>query len=199
MLKGYASYFVSYILTHLKSQDQIKNIILYGSVARDTATDESDIDLFIEVTKKTKLFERQVSEITNQFYESRESALFKTKGIENEFSIILGTLKEWDDLYRSIASTGIVLYGPFKGTHLPKSKNLYVIIFWDGIGKNRGSFLNKVYGVKIHNKRYPGLLEKSEGKKLGKSCVMLPIVWKSEMFSLIKKHNVNARAIEVFL
>lgn len=198
MLKIYASYFVSYILSNLKEIENVKRIILFGSVARDEWTKESDIDIFIEIKKKTKKFESEIKNITERFYQSREASLFKLKGINNEFSIKIGELKDWKDLHKSIASTGIVLYGPYEAFEmLPDAKHC-IIIFWDKIGKNRGAFLNKLYGFKIKDKFYDGLLKKYNGSRLGKSCVILPLQYKSEIFSLLEKYKVKAKVIEVF-
>lgn len=198
MLKSYSTYFVAYLLNNLKNVENINRIVLYGSVAKDEALKDSDVDLFIEVKKKSKRFESEVGEIEKRFYQSRESALFKSKGIDNKISIKLGKLMEWKDLYKSVASTGIILYGPYEARQLPSGVKHYAIIFWDKIGKNRGSFLNKVYGFRIRKKYYAGLLIKYNGKKLGKSCIMLPIQCKKEIFNLLKKHDVSAKIIEVF-
>lgn len=198
MLKNYASYFVAYLLSNLKDIENIERVILYGSAAREEAEKESDVDIFIEVKKKTITFEKDIKKIEKEFYQSREAALFKSKGIGNEFSIKVGRLKEWKELYKSIASTGIVLYGPYEARELPSGVKHFIIIFWEKIEKNRGSFLNKLYGFKVKNKHYAGLLTKFNGKKIGKSCIMLPIQYKKEIFKLIDKHKVKARALEVF-
>lgn len=199
MLKAYSLYFTAYLINNLKNEDAIRKIILFGSVARDEATKESDIDLFIEINKKTKKIEEEIKELEEKFYHSREAALFKTKNITNKFNIKIGKLKEWRDLERSIASTGIVLYGPYLTTRLPSGVKHFVIIFWDKIGKNRGSFLNKLYGFKIKKRYYEGLISRFRGKKLGKSCLMLPIQYKKEIIDLLKKHKVEAKIIEIFI
>lgn len=199
MLISYASYFVSFLLGSLKNVGNIERIVLYGSVARDEATKESDVDLFVEVKKKMAKIEKDLREIEKKFYESREAALFKSKGFDNKFSIKIGKLQEWKDLYKSIASTGIVLYGPYEAKELPFGAKHHIIVFWERVGKNRGSFLNKLYGYKIKNKRYAGLLEKYNGKKIGKSCVMLPIQYKKDIFELIKEHKVEAKVLEIFI
>ena len=198
MIKSYASYFVAYLLANIKDKANVERIILFGSVAKGEATKESDVDIFIETRKKTKKFEKDIIENEKNFYQSREAALFKVKGIENRIHIIIGKLSEWKDLSASIASTGIVLYGPFEGKKMPSGVKHKVIVFWDHIGKNRGSFLNKIYGFRVKNKKYTGLLEKAEGKKIGKSSIMLPIQYKKDIFKLLKEHRVRAKAIEVF-
>ena len=199
MLKGYANYFVAYLFNNLKSVDNIKRIVLYGSAAKGETNKDSDIDLFIEINRKNEKFSKEIYKIEKNFYESREAALFKSKGINNKFDIKIGFLKDWKLLYRSIASTGIILYGHYEAEELPSGVKHFIIVFWDKIEKNRGAFLNKVYGFKIGNKRYSGMLEKFGGKRTGKSCIMLPIENKDDIFRLLREHKVNARTIEVFV
>lgn len=199
MLKGYANYFVAYLFNNLKNADNIKRIALYGSVAKGETNKDSDIDLFIEINKGDKKFIKEIGKIEKNFYESREAALFKSKGVNNKFDIKIGSLKEWKELYGSIASTGIILYGHYEAEELPSGVKHFILIFWDKIEINRGAFLNKVYGFKIGNKRYSGMLEKFGGKRTGKSCIMLPIESKDDIFKLLREHKVNARTIEVFV
>lgn len=200
MIKAYASYFISYLLANLKEIDKIDKIILFGSVAKNEAAKESDVDIFIELAKKSKLIEEKIKKILDSFYKSREALLFKTRGIDNKINIITGKLEEWPDLKNSIEATGIVLYGKYTGYSNIKSssRKKYAIISWDNIKINRGAFLNKLYGVKINNKRYIGLIEQFKGKKLGKSTIMIPIEYLKEIDILIKKYKVNARIIEVY-
>ena len=82
MIRAYASYFVSYMMANFKEFDSILKIILFGSVAKSEAGKQSDIDIFIEVKKKNKIFEKEVHKIVENFYKSREALLFKTKGID---------------------------------------------------------------------------------------------------------------------
>jgi len=199
MLKAYASYFVAYLLSNLENTGDIERIVLYGSVARGEATKESDIDIFIEIKKKTKKLEKEIKEIIEKFYQSREAVLFKAKGIENKFNVKIGDLKYWKDLYKSIASTGIVLYGPYEAKELPSGVNHFIIVFWERIRKNRGAFLNKIYGFKFKKKSYVGLLSRIGGRKLGKSCIMVPVQYKKDIFKLLRKYRVNAKTIEIFV
>lgn len=177
----------------------IERIVLFGSVARDMATKESDVDIFIEVRKKTKRFVREINEIKEKFYKSREATLFKIKSIQNEFNIKIGDLKDWPDLEKSIMSIGIVLYGKYETRKLPRKVNNEIIIYWEGISKNRGAFLNKLYGFKVKEKYYRGILDKYNGRKLGRSCIMIPVKYKEKIFELIKYHKVKAKNLEVFI
>ncbi len=193
-IKAYASYFASYLLNSLSEPSDINQIILFGSVAREEATKESDIDIFIEVKKKS--LEKEIRRIIEDFYKSREALLFKNKGIDNKINVIAGKLDEWKELKNSIESTGIVLYGPYISGGIKGRK--YLIILWDKIGKNRGAFLNKLYGFSVKGKRYIGLIEELKGRKLGKSSLMIPIEHRKELFDLIKKYKVDARTIEIY-
>ncbi len=194
MIKAYASYFASYLLKNLKSRDKVNKIILFGSVAKNQSTKESDIDIFIEVNKKTKSLEKEIENLTKRFYGTREALVFSIKK-SCKINVIVGKLEEWLDLKKSIESTGIILYSPYISSS--KKGKKYAIISWDKIKKNRGAFLNKLYGFKIKDKRYPGLIIQLGGKKLGKSSIMIPIEHNEKIAELLKKYQVRAKMIEV--
>ena len=198
-LKSYAIYFSAYLIDNFKELKSIKNIILFGSVARGEYNKESDIDIFIELDEKTSKIEKQIREIVERFYKTRESLIFKSTGIDNKINLKIGKLSDWQDLEKSIASEGIILYGRYVPKNNLSGSRPFIIIYWDKIGKNRGAFLNKIYGFKSKDKKYPGLLEKLKGKKLGKSCIMIPSYDKSSMYTLIKEHIVSAKSFEVYL
>ena len=121
---SYASYFISFLLNNITNIENIEKIIFFGSASRNESDKESDIDIFIEVKKKNQKFEKEIKEVTENFYESREAALFKSKGIENTFDVKVGLLKEWKDLYKSIASTGIILYGKYEAKEFNKMDSI---------------------------------------------------------------------------
>ena len=198
LIKAYASYFVSYLLKELERKDlqAIKQIILFGSSVREDASKESDIDIFIDVSKKKMKLENNVKELVEEFYKSREALLFKTKGIDNKINIIISKLKDWAELEKSIEGGGIVLYGLYRRSRVEGRK--YALFYWDKIAKNRGAFLNKIYGFKVRSKRYEGLIKEFEGRKIGKSSALIPIEHSDEVIKLFKKYGVNAKIIEVY-
>ena len=75
----------------------------------------------------------------------------------------------------------------------------YSIFFWDKIKKNRGAFLNKIYGFKIKGKKYSGLIETLNARKLGKSSIMVPVENREEILKLFKHYGVNAKVVEVYI
>jgi predicted nucleotidyltransferase len=198
MIQAYASYFASYLLKNTKNMDKILNVILFGSVAKGEAGKNSDIDIFIEAKNKTKSFENEIDTLINQFYKTNEALLFKSKGIDNKINTIIGKLDDWKELKKSIESTGIVLYGKYIAKSFTGGRK-YAILSWDKIGKNRGAFLNKIYGFNSEGKKYAGILEKFNGKKIGKSSIIIPIENKDEIIPLFKDYKVDARIIEVYI
>lgn len=192
-IKAYASSFASFLIE--KIGDKIDRIILYGSVAKGEATKESDVDIFVDTEKD---IEDDVKKVLEEFYNSREATLFKTKGIGNEIVIKVGRLKDWKELHRSITSTGITLWGSFEAKERPIGTRHKIIFYWEKVKGSRGAFLNKLYGFKTKRGEYKGLLEKWNGKKIGKSSILIPAKYKDEMIEIIKKYKADAKSIEVF-
>lgn len=169
-IRAYASSFVAYLLRKLDDDlSAIYRIILYGSVARGEATTESDVDIFIDTEKDLK---KKINDVLEKFYEGREATLFKAQGVDNEINV--------------------------KASEKPIGSTHGIIFYWDSVGKNRGAFLNKLYGFKARGKQYNGLLEKYSGRRIGKSCILVPINHKDEMVDVLKKYKVNAKNIEIF-
>ncbi|MEK6855695.1 MAG: nucleotidyltransferase domain-containing protein [Nanoarchaeota archaeon] len=196
MIKQYASYYVSYLLYNIKDISSIGEIVLFGSVARGQAGKNSDVDIFIDLIKPSKELEREINEVTENFYKSREALLFKVKGVENKISVIVGRLNDWKDLRKSIESSGFVLYGKYRFADITGRK--YIVISWDKIGINRGAFLNKLYGFKVKDKKYKGLIEILGGVKVGKSSIMIPVEYREQVFDLLKDYEVHAKNFEVY-
>jgi len=55
-----------------------------------------------------------------------------------------------------------------------------------------------LYGFLAGEKRYPGLVEKYNGQRLGKSCVMIPVEYREEFMKVLKYYKVNAKIQEVY-
>jgi len=176
------------------SEDELKRVrkvLLFGSVARFVASEKSDIDIFFDISgsKRFQLALRsKLNKIGDQFYLTNAALGFKSKGIDNELSIKVGKLEEWKELAQSISFHGIVLYGKY--TAKPPDTKSYTILSWES-PRNKGALLNKLYGYRANNKRYPGLLEKTKGVKLGKAVVMVPAQSKNAFIDVLEKYRVN--------
>ena len=192
-----ASYLIS--STTARELKKIKSVILFGSVAGGTEQKGSDIDLFFDVDGSKKFqtgLRAKLNKTAEGFSLSNAALLFKAKSIDNEFSIKVGKLDEWADLARSIASTGITLYGKY--TKQPAGLKAYTIFSWEKPGKAKGALLNKIYGYKAVNKRYPGLLKKHGGTKLGPATIMVPSSSRDLFSDIFKKYKVNYSRYDVW-
>ncbi len=196
-IRAYASYFVSFLISSLDDFSNLKSIILFGSVARGDAGKDSDVDIFIDIKKISKNEEKKFNRILEDFYKSREALLFKTKGIDNKINLIIGKLDEWKDLKENIESNGIILYGNYISGNVTGKK--HVLVYWDGIAKNRGAFLNKIYGFSVKGRKYSGFLEVNNGRRVGKSCIIIPIENLNELEKILKYYKVNAKIIEIYV
>ncbi len=179
---------------------RIKNIILFGSVAQMRAYEDSDVDIFIDTDAPETVKKRirsSANKIIDEWKSTQEALEFKMKRIDNPVNISIGKLDEWEDIQRSVASTGIVLYGKYSGKI--RVKELHVIFSWENLGKSKGSILNKFYGYKSGKKRYPGLIEKVHGKKLGRGTIMIPVKNKDAVMDVLEKHGIDYSMFEVWL
>jgi len=190
---------VSFVLTELPDElfQKVQRIFLFGSVSAGTATPNSDIDIFFDVVgtaNEIKLLKRQIITSIDHFQLSNEGLLFKLQGITNDISPQVGKVEE-GDLYASIVENSIELYGPFQAKVTGGDPHL--ILYWEKVGRNRGAFLNKLYGYNVGNRHYSGLLEKIKGVKIGKSAILFPLVQKNKVQQLLEEYDVQYHVISV--
>lgn len=186
----YAVDFVSYMLEEVDVEN-IHTIILFGSVSRNEATKESDIDLFIDIVKNEKKYREEIRRSLDNFYTSKFfTNYWKPRGIENNFNIIVGKLNEWKELKDSIISTGISLYSKFKAQ--PEKYEYKAIIYFENVKpESRRVFVyKKLYGYTSNKKRYLGLLDKYGGTKLNKGTIIIPLEHKNLFISVLRKLKI---------
>ena len=88
---------------------KLKSIILYGSVARGTATPESDIDIMVLVdssTEELKKYEDKLCDVSTDF----ALEYFKVFSI---IDVCYEEFSEWKQIlpfYRNVANEGVILY-----------------------------------------------------------------------------------------
>lgn len=201
--KNYAISAASHILQNLPESwtNKISSIILFGSVAQDRATHKSDVDLFFDADlgkTKSKSFKKILDKIVEDFYLSKGALQYKLEGVDNKISVVVGKLDEWG-LKRSIISTGIVLFGRYKSSVEKGQLKQHFIISWDAPKKNRGAFLNKLYGYSVKKKRYPGMADKYKCIRTGKSSMIVPTEHKDKFTSHMEKYGVDYQILEIFL
>ena len=198
-LISYAMDFVSFLMQNLKGADKIKNIILFGSVSRNEASKDSDIDLFIETDEK---LEEKINKIKEDFYNSIKAkkywALFN---IKNEINCSVGKLEDWKELERSIIFNGINLYGKYSGKIKTEPYYLFTISQTKNRNKNI-SLWRKLYGYKqkVNNKSYDskGLIKEYDGKKLSRATFIVPSKYSSNIIKILKENKVQYELIHLF-
>ncbi|MFH0701394.1 MAG: nucleotidyltransferase domain-containing protein [Candidatus Woesearchaeota archaeon] len=192
-LIAYATDFVSFLIQKTKDKNNIKNIVLYGSVAREESSKGSDIDLFVDVLKNEKELDQEIKKILNLFLESsKQQNYWKPLGIENEIKVIVGKLKDWKELHSSIISNGIILFGKYQAEFKGKSKVLFA---WENIHPNsiRVLFNKQLFGYKQKGKFYFGLMQKYNGERLGKGSIVVPLENSLLFHQLFKKYKITVK------
>lgn len=197
-LVSYAMDFSSFLMQNIKEKDRIKNIILFGSVARGESNKESDIDLFIDIINEDKI-EEESNKILKDFYNSTKFKnywkLFNTK---NKIKLTIGKLDEWEDLKNSIISNGLSLYGKYQ--EIPaKGKNM-ALFFLENIKPNikRVTLNKKIFGYKHSGKFYNGMLQKYGGIKLGKGSIIIPLEHSNKFIEIFRKFKISVKIKKVF-
>jgi len=196
---AYAESFVSFLMQNLEEKYflNIKDIILFGSTARNKADKTSDVDIFINIYKDSKEFEKRISLILKKFYNSELfNRYWKLMGIENEIRCISGELNKWKDLKSSIIANGISLYSKYNSILKGKTN---VLIYWDKIKPESKRILlsKKIYGYTYKNKEYKGLLEKTNTLKLGSNCLLIPLEDSGKFFDIFKSLKIPNKKIYV--
>lgn len=191
-LIAYAQSFTSFLLQRLNEDaNQIKQIILFGSVTRGESNKKSDIDLFIDILNKK--IENRIIKLKDRFYSSESFIhIWTLLGIKNEINCSIGKLEDWDNLKGSLIANGIVLYGKYKEN--TKTEQYYLFIVTHGKDRNKNiSMWRQLYGYKqkIGKKVYvkKGLVKEYEGKKLARGVFIIPSEHTQKIISFFKKNK----------
>lgn len=193
-LIAYAMDAASFIMQKTKLREDIKNIILFGSVARGEAGKESDIDLFVDIISKKKEGEEDIKKCLEAFMASTKyKNYWKLLNIKNEIKVTVGDIQEWGGLQSSIIANGITLYGKYMPV---TKKGVHKTIFaWENIKPNakRVLFNKRLFGYRQNKKFYEGLLQKYSGERLGKGCVIVTLEHASKMHEFFRKYRITVK------
>ncbi|MDP1728884.1 MAG: nucleotidyltransferase domain-containing protein [archaeon] len=193
---GYALSFVSFIFPKL---EDVREIILFGSVAREEAGNGSDVDLFINIENKNR--ESEIKKIIqfelSKFYKSKIAEVWFNKGIKNEIKVQVGNLEEWK-LKRSIISDGIILFSKYKET--PEKLGAYVYFNINPIGEiaKRNKILRKLFGRKEKGYGGKGLVEELTGKRQSLWSFFVPSETAKNIQKFLNNEKVSYRFFEIW-
>jgi predicted nucleotidyltransferase len=192
-LIAYASAFVSFILPKI----EIKEIILFGSIARQESGKESDIDLFFNTEEEGEEKKAIINRELERFYKSKIAEVWFLKGVKNIINVHIGNLDEWK-LKRSIISDGVLLYGKYKET--PKNLKSFVLFNIEPI-KNitkRNKIIRKLFGRMEKNYIIQGLVQKFNGKKLSPSSFIIKQENSNEIIDFLGKEKISYKFFELW-
>ncbi len=197
-LLSYALDFVSFLMQKTARKAEIKQIILYGSVARGEAGKDSDIDLFVDVLKFSSALEKEIQEKKSSFLKSAKvKNYWSLLGINNELRVVIGELEKWKELHPSLIANGLVLYGKY----LPaiKEGKHQTFFIWENVKPNsrRVLFNKQLFGFTQNEKHYDGLLQKYAGERLGKGCISVALEHAEPFLKLFRRHKVSVRIKKV--
>lgn len=193
-LHGYAVSFVSFALPRINQP--VKDVIMFGSVARGDFDEKSDLDLFFSVPnpKAEKDIEESMKIILKKFYNSKIFESWRKKGVGLEIKTHVGVLEKWE-LRSSVLAEGICLYGKYK-EEIPS--NAYVMLYFDPI-KNitrRNRVVRSLFGREERKFARTGLVEKLGGKKIAPTSFIVPIQFCNEASRILIKEKVPFKIIE---
>jgi len=196
--KELIAYSLSFVSFTLKDINKLKEVILFGSIARGDFSEKSDVDLFFNVEKKdVKSTENIIKKNLVKFYKSKVYITWKLKGITNKLSVKVGNLDEWK-LKRSIISDGITLYGKYKES--PKNIKHYLLINHKPIKDitKRNRITRKIIGRKEKNYNKKGLLEDIKGKIMSERTIIVPIEKSKKLIDILNKEKIDYRIFEIW-
>jgi len=197
-LISYAMDYASFLVQNLKEVDKIKSIILFGSSARGEATKSSDIDIFIDVYSESKILEKNINKIKDDFFDSRKfKDYWSLLNIKNEINVIVGKLDDWK-LKDSMLGSSVVLYEKYS-PKLEGGKNK-ILLYWEVIRNNskRVMLNKKIMGFSHYGKKYKGLLEIYKGIKLGSNVLLIPAEELNLFLKEFRRFKVNVRIKRIF-
>lgn len=197
-LIAYAQDFVSFLFEHLKEDsDKIKQVILFGSVARGEDNKKSDVDLFLDIIDEK--VEAKIENILEKFYNSvKVKRYWNLLGIKNEINCSIGKLEEWADLQKSLIANGIVLFGKYKGK--AETESFYLFIVTPSSNRNNNlSTWRALYGYnqKVGKKNYEvkGLVRDYNGEKLARGVFIIPSEHVLKISSFLKQSKFKFKMI----
>lgn len=197
---SYSMDFASFLIQSLNQKDieKIKSIILFGSVARGESEKNSDVDIFVDLILDNKNLKDNINKISENFFDSiKFTKYWSLIGIRNDFQVIIGKLDDWK-LKNSMPGNSIVLYQKYS-PKLEEGSNR-AVLSWDSSKNNSlRVMLNKtIFGYNYYGKRYKGLIEIYNGKKLGSNVIIIPSEYLNLFIKEFHRFKIPVRINMIF-
>ncbi len=198
-LIAYALDFTSFFVQKV-NLEEIRNIILFGSVARGEESRESDVDIFIDVVKENLSAEKKYSPIVELFRQSvKYKHYWKPLGVENQINLSIGKVEKWKRLHPSLVANGVTLYGKY--TFPLKEGKHQAFFIWENIKPNsrRALFNKRLFGFKGAERFYSGLLQKYGGERMGKGCILVSLEQANMFLKFFRQNKVTVKIKKVLV
>lgn len=184
------------IAKELSKIEDVKAVILYGSLARGEFTSRSDVDLFILTTeyKTQKEIHDKVIELESEI----------GRNIQPTIRTIVELQKTDTGLLQNIFQEGKILYlrepSDIPSAILLQQKPYLIYSFQINslLQKEKVRFNRQLYEQTRKGYKYKGLLQKIGGQKLSAGCVMIPYEQKEKIEKFFKKFKVKFEQLKVW-
>jgi len=184
------------IAKELSKIEDVKAVILYGSLARGEFTSRSDVDLFILITedKTQKEIHDKVIELESEI----------GRNIQPTIRTIAELQKTDTGLLQNIFQEGKILYlrepSDIPSAILLQQKPYLIYSFQINSlpQKDKVRFNRQLYEQTRKGYRYKGLLQEISGQKLSAGCVMIPYEQKEKIEKYFKKLKVKFEQLKVW-
>ena len=184
------------IAKELSKIEDVKAIILYGSLARGEFTSRSDVDLFILTTeyKTQKEIHDKVIELESEI----------GRNIQPTIRTLVELQKTDTGLLQNIFQEGKILYlrepSDIPSAILLQQKPYLIYSFQISslLQKEKVRFNRKLYEQTRKEYKYKGLLQEISGQKLSAGCVMIPYEQKEKIERFFKKFKVKFEQLKVW-
>ena len=184
------------IAKELSKIEDVKAVILYGSLARGEFTSRSDIDLFILTTddKTQKEVQDKVIELESEI----------GRNIQPTIRTIVELQKTDTGLLQNIFQEGKILYlkepSDIPSAILLQQKPYLIYSFQISSlpQKDKARFNRQLYEQTRKEYKYKGLLQEIGGQKLSAGCVMIPHMQKETIEKFFRKFKVKFEQLKVW-
>jgi predicted nucleotidyltransferase len=184
------------IARELSKIEDVKAVILYGSLARGEFTSRSDVDLFILTTddKTQKEVEDKVIKLESEI----------GRNIQPTIRTITELQKTDTGLLQNIFQEGKILYlkepSDIPSAILLQQKPYLIYSFQISSlpQKDKARFNRQLYEQTKKDYKYKGLLQEIGGQKLSSGCIMVPHMQKEAIEKFFKKFKVKFEQLKVW-